>query len=44
VNTIGTWTPASWNVLNTVLDLGVSGEGRTHRVVVLPNGSARLAL
>jgi type II secretory pathway pseudopilin PulG len=44
VNTVGTWTPASWNVLNTVLDLGVSGEGRTHRVVVLPNGSARLAL
>jgi prepilin-type N-terminal cleavage/methylation domain-containing protein len=44
VNTVGTWTPASWNVLNTVLDLSVSGEGRTHRVVVLPNGSARLAL
>lgn len=44
VNTAGTWTPASWTVLNTVLDLSVAGEGRTHRVVVLPNGTARLAL
>jgi prepilin-type N-terminal cleavage/methylation domain-containing protein len=40
----GAWAPSSWNVLNTVLDLGVKGEGRTHRVVVLPNGTARLAL
>lgn len=44
VNTAGTWTPASWNVLNTVLSLGVAGEGRTHNVVVLPNGTARLGL
>jgi type II secretory pathway pseudopilin PulG len=38
------WSAAQWRVLNTVLDLGVSGEGRTHRVVVLPNGTARLGL
>jgi type II secretory pathway pseudopilin PulG len=44
VNTTGTWNAASWAVLNSVLDLGVSGEGRTHRVVVLPNGTARLGL
>ena len=44
VNTTGTWNAASWTVLNTVLDLGVTGEGRTHRVVVLPNGTARLGL
>jgi Tfp pilus assembly protein FimT len=44
LNTAGTWNAASWTVLNTVLSLGVKGEGRTHNVVVLPNGTARLAL
>jgi prepilin-type N-terminal cleavage/methylation domain-containing protein len=44
VNTTGTWNAASWSVLNTVLDLGITGESRTHRVVVLPNGTARLGL
>jgi Tfp pilus assembly protein FimT len=44
LNTTNTWNAASWTVLNSVLDLGVSGENRTHRVVVLPNGTARLGL
>ncbi len=38
------WSASNWSVLNTVLDLGIAGEGRTHRVVVLPNGTARLGL
>jgi prepilin-type N-terminal cleavage/methylation domain-containing protein len=44
LNKVGAWTPASWTVLNSVLVLGVAGEGRTHDVVVLPNGTARLGL
>jgi hypothetical protein len=45
VNTTGSpWSAVNWTVLNTVLDLGVQGEGRTHQVVVLPNGTARLGL
>jgi len=44
VNTTGVWTPANWAPLNTVLDINVSGQNRTHRVVVLPNGTARLGL
>jgi prepilin-type N-terminal cleavage/methylation domain-containing protein len=44
VNTLGTWVPTSWSNFSTVLDIGVTGESRTHRVVVLPNGTARLGL
>ena len=44
VNPTNTWNAAGWTVLNSVLDLGISGEGRNHRVVVLPNGTARLGL
>lgn len=44
VNTTGVWTPVSWAALNTVLAIDVSGQNRTHRVVVLPNGTARIGL
>lgn len=44
LNDSSVWTAASWTVLNSVIELGVTGEGRTHSVVVLPNGTARLAL
>jgi hypothetical protein len=47
VNPTGVFTPAAWSSLNTVLDVavtGVSGTKRSHRIVILPNGSARLAL
>ena len=38
------WTASQWAVMNSVLELEVKGEGRTHSVVVLPNGTARLGL
>ncbi len=44
VDTAGTFTPASWAALNTVVTIGVTGANRTYDVLVLPNGTARLAL
>jgi len=44
VNPSGVWAPASWQPFNAPLVIDVAGQGRTHRVVVLPNGTARLGL
>ena len=46
VNPTGIWTPVNWVPLNTVLAIDVAdqNQNRTHRVVVLPNGSARIGL
>lgn len=44
VNTTSIWTPAAWTPLTNVLTISVTSSGRTRNVVVLPNGTARLAL
>lgn len=46
VNKVGTFTPASWQPLTEVVTISLTSpdSGRTHDVVVLPNGTARLAL
>jgi prepilin-type N-terminal cleavage/methylation domain-containing protein len=44
VNTTSVWTPAAWAPLTNVLTIAITSSGRTRNVVVLPNGTARLAL
>jgi hypothetical protein len=44
VNTNSVWTPASWAPLTNVLTISVTSAGRPRNIVVLPNGTARLAL
>lgn len=44
VNTTGSWNPANWAPLTTVLTVSITSSGRTRNIVVLPNGTARLGL
>jgi Tfp pilus assembly protein FimT len=44
LNRTGVWVPAAWEPLTEVLTISVTSAGRTRNVVVLPNGTARLAL
>lgn len=50
INTAGTWTAPSWSQLTSPIQIEVKGAGttpstpRVYNVIVLPNGTARLAL
>jgi len=44
VNTSSIWTEANWIPLTSVIVITVTANNRPYRVVVLPNGTARIAL
>jgi len=50
VNTAGTWTAPSWSLLTSPVTIQIKGAGSTpstpriYNIVVLPNGTSRLAL
>ena len=44
VNTSSIWTEANWIPLTSVVVITVTANNRPYRVVVLPNGTARIAL